>query len=365
MIRTVIYGGSFDPVHRAHEGIIKNLAARFDEVIVVPTYISPFKQGESVAPASLRLEMLNSLDLPSNVFVSDFEIASGGTSYSINTVRHFSSPEKKLYFAIGSEGARSVGKWRCSEELRQLCEFYVIKRPGYDDSRSEFTTADFVGEDVSSSEVKVAIAFGKEDGLVSDSVKRIIKSNDLYTDYVRFTSCYKLFGMKKERIEHTYRATLEGIKLAKRYDESVIKCIIALIMHDIGKYVTPEMLKKMQIPVPDCGDLPAPCVHAEYGAAIAKHCFDLSDEIVEAIRTHTTCGVNMSKLGEIVALADYIEPGRDFEGVEKVRAAARISLTLAVKTMLRQTIDYLSAENSYIAPITIEAYEKYDKLCRG
>ena len=54
MVKTVIFGGSFDPVHKGHEEIINNLADRFDEVIVVPTSVSPFKQGGSAASGKLR-----------------------------------------------------------------------------------------------------------------------------------------------------------------------------------------------------------------------------------------------------------------------------------------------------------------------
>lgn len=359
MIRTVIYGGSFDPVHKAHEAIIANLSHRFDEVIVVPTFISPFKKGESVASAELRLAMLRSLDLPKNTVISDFEISKGGTSYSIDTVKHFSSPERKIYFAIGSEGARSLHKWRQADELMKLCEFYVIKRPGYDDSEVQFVQADFCGEDISSSEVKVAVAFNKLNGLVSESVRKIICENNLYTDYCRYTDAYPVFGMKSERIEHTYRATLEGIKLAKRYDVSVRDAVTALILHDIGKYVTPEKLTEMGIPAPDCSGLPEPCRHAEYGAAIAEHYFKVKDEIVQAVRTHTTCASDMTALAEITALADYIEPGRDFAGVNEVRNAARKSLSLAVESMLELTVNYLESKGKYIAPVTIEAYRKY------
>lgn len=362
MIRTVIYGGSFDPVHKGHEGIIKNLALRFDEVIVVPTFVSPFKRGESVASSDLRLKMLRSIELPYNAVISDFEIVNGGTSYSIDTVKHFASDDRKLYFAIGSEGARSVNRWRSSLELRSMCEFYVIRRPGYDNGESEFTIADFMGADVSSSEVKVAIAFNRAENLLSPKVRQIIDDNGLYRDYCVYTAAFGTFALKPERIEHTYRATLEGIKLAKRYDVNVKDCIISLIMHDIGKYVTPEILEKLDIPVPDCSALPEPCVHAEYSAAIAEHYFKLKAEIVEAIRTHTTCDIDMTPLAEVVALADYIEPGRSFIGVDKVRADAHVSLKLAVKTMLRQTIDYLQNNGRYIAPITFEAYEKYEKL---
>ncbi len=363
MIRTVIYGGSFDPVHKGHEEIIDNLADKFDEVIVVPTHVSPFKQDYKAAPPELRLKMLYKCNFKKNVVISDFEIKKDGCSYSIDTVKHFARNDRKLYFAIGSEGARSVNKWKCAEELKKLVTFYIIRRPGYDESvLPEFEYADFVGEDISSSEVKVAVAMNRVSGLVSKGVEEIIKEQNLYDDYAKYTSSYKIFGLKEERIEHTYRATIEGIKLAKRYDVDVKDCTIALIMHDIGKYVTPEMLEKFQIPVPNCDDLPIECRHAEYGAAICRNYFGLPERIVEAVRTHTTCGMNMDALGEIVALADYIEPGRKFKGVDEVRKAATKSLTLAVELMLKNMIDYLKTKKTYIAPITEEAYRKYAEI---
>ncbi len=367
MIRTVIYGGSFDPVHKGHEAIINNLADRFDEVIVVPTSISPFKRDNKAAPPELRLKMLLSCDFKDNVTVSDYEIAKKGCSYSIDTVKHFSRSDRRLYFAIGSEGARSVHKWRCVDELMRLVTFYVIKRPGYDESvlSEEFEYADFCGEDISSSEVKVAVAMNRADGLVCERVGEIIKSYGLYDDYAKYTASYPVFGLKKERIDHTFRATIEGIKLAKRYDVDVKDCTIALIMHDIGKYATPQLLEKYSIPVPKCDDLPVECRHAEYGAAICRYYFGLPDNIVEAVRTHTTCGMDMDALGEIVALADYIEPGRSFSGVEEVRKAASISLALAMELMLKKTIDYLKAQNKYIAPITERVYRKYTEINRG
>ncbi len=364
-MRTIIYGGSFDPVHKGHEAIINNLADRFDKVLVIPTRVSPFKQDVKAASPELRLKMLQSCKFKDNVVLSDYEINKKGCSYSIDTVRHFTCVGQKLYFAIGSEGARSVNKWRASDELKRLVTFYVIKRPGYDESElSGFEYADFVGEDISSSEVKVAVAMDKLDGLVSEGVKDIIIQHDLYGDYKKYTASYAAFGLKKERIEHTFRATVEGIKLAKRYDVSVKDCAVALIMHDIGKYVTPKMLIERGIPAPSCEDLPIECRHAEYGAAICKYYFGLPENIVEAVRTHTTCGMNMDALGEIVALADYIEPGRKFSGVDEVRKAATKSLEFAVELMLKKTIEYLKAQNKYIAPVTEEVYRKYAEINR-
>lgn len=366
MIKTIIYGGSFDPVHKGHEDIINKLSDRFDEVIVVPTSISPFKQLNKAAPAQLRLQMLRSIKFSDNVMISDYEIAKKELSYSINTVKHFSRPDRELYFAIGSEGARTLDKWKSAEELKKLCHFYVIKRPGYDKSElNNVTYADFCGQDISSSEVKVAVALNKETSLLSESVSKMIRQNGLYDDYKKYTDAYSVFGLKPERIEHTYRATIEGIKLAKRYDADVNDCCIALLLHDIGKYVTPERLESLNIKAPDCSELPLSCRHAEYGAAICEQYFGLKPSIVEAVRTHTTCGMNMDTLSEIVSLADYIEPMRKFKGIEEIRKAACVSLSLAIEMMLKNVIEYLRGQGREIVPVTKEVYKKYKRINEG
>ncbi|MBR2970390.1 MAG: bis(5'-nucleosyl)-tetraphosphatase (symmetrical) YqeK [Clostridia bacterium] len=363
MVRTVIYGGSFDPIHRGHEAIINNLAARFDEVIVVPTSVSPFKQGGSAATSQQRWQMLCACHFPSNVWLSDYEINKAGCSYSIDTVRHFASKDRELYFAIGSEGARSLNKWRNADELKRLCKFYAIKRPGYDGGEhcADIVMADFCGEDVSSSEVKLAIAFDRLQGLVNERVAKIIKENDLYNDYNHFTAAFKTFGLSDKRINHTYNAAGEGIKLAKRYDVDIKSVIIALILHDIGKNMTAESLKKIGISAPDCSHLPIEVRHAEYGAAIAEQMYNQPKEICDAIRTHTVCGMDMTELAEIVALADYIEPSRCFDGVDEVRKAACEDLSLAIQMMLKNTIDYLQQQGKYVVPITKQVYDLYTK----
>lgn len=360
MKRTVIFGGSFDPLHIGHENIIRNLADRFDEVIVVPTYVSPFKQAEKAASPELRLAMLRSANFPDNVIISDYEIGNSGCSYSINTVMNFASEDRKLYFAVGGEAVRTLDKWYQAEKLKRMCVFYAILRPGYDKRRDveNVVWADFCGDDISSSEVKAALGIGYGKSLVSPGVYKIIEENGLYDGYSFVGKAYERFGMKPQRIEHSFNATVEGIKLAKRYDANIKDVTVALLMHDIGKYVTVDMLKNMKIPVPDCGNLPEECRHAEYGAAICKYVYKLSDEIVNAVKYHTTCCPSMDKLTKIVALADFIEPGRKFDGVEKIREAAKNNLDEAVVMMLKSTIDYLRAQNKYVAPITIETYRE-------
>jgi predicted HD superfamily hydrolase involved in NAD metabolism len=96
-------------------------------------------------------------------------------------------------------------------------------------------------------------------------------------------------------------------------------------------------------------------LHAPVGAVIARRDYGVDDpEVLAAIRWHTTGGPDMSLLDEIVFLADYIEPGRSFPGVEKLRALAAASFPEALLAAYDQTLGYLLAEGGLIHPATVE-----------
>ena len=125
-MKRVIYGGSFDPITRAHEEVIKNLAQRFDQVIVMPAFISPFKVGKMSLSGEKRVDLINecvkNLD---SVVVSTYELEQTGTSFSYQTVERYYSPDDELYFAIGSDGLNSLDRWKEPEILAQKCKFYL------------------------------------------------------------------------------------------------------------------------------------------------------------------------------------------------------------------------------------------------
>lgn len=375
---TVIFGGSFDPVHNGHIDIIRQLAARFDRVIVIPTYISPFKLQGGAADGSHRLKMLRmAIGNIRGIELSEYELRQGGCSYTIDTVRALDLNDD-VWLAIGSEGVSTLHLWKEMDELRTLVGFYVIERPQFvvgldmvEQRRKQgyrIKVADFVGLDISSSQIRVANAFDRISGLVPNDVASYIKINSLYDNYNKYTSAYSVFGMKQSRIDHTFGAVMAGIKLAKRFSADVDKTIVALILHDIGKYMDLPKLAAMHIPIQKerLEGLPEPCHHAVFSQAIARHYFGITDEeLLEAILTHTTCEAGMSLVGQIVALADFIEDGRDFEGLSEIRKAAESDLTLAVVLMLKHTIAYFEAENKYLHPSTYRAYKYYSQLKRS
>ena len=167
--------------------------------------------------------------------------------------------------------------------------------------------------------------------------------------------------MKPERIEHTFGATVTGIKLAKLNGVKVDDAVRALLLHDIGKYATDEMLSRYGIEVPEeVKALPPSVQHAPIGALIAEKAFKIRKKsILDAISYHTTGKPKMSKLARVVFMADFIEPGRTFSHVDELRAVTFRKLDLGVEAGLKRAIAHVTDDGGVLCPLTVEAYEYY------
>lgn len=134
-MRRAIFGGSFDPVHMGHVSLASELqkALRLDEIIVMPTGISPFKKDMERRPASGsdRLEMcrLAFADMPF-VTVSDYEVSQGGVSYTVDTVRHFHGlyPDDRLFLLVGGDMLMSFDRWKSWQEILSMCGLAAVSR---------------------------------------------------------------------------------------------------------------------------------------------------------------------------------------------------------------------------------------------
>lgn len=130
-----IFGGSFDPVHTGH--ILVTQAAieevRLARLFLIPAACSPFKLDQQPTPAAHRLAMLRlAFAGRSDCEVDDLEVQRGGTSFAIDTVRHFAEKFSgaKLFYLIGADNVPKLTEWRYTNELATLAEFIVIPRPG-------------------------------------------------------------------------------------------------------------------------------------------------------------------------------------------------------------------------------------------
>ncbi|MER2152033.1 MAG: bis(5'-nucleosyl)-tetraphosphatase (symmetrical) YqeK, partial [Candidatus Limivicinus sp.] len=132
--------------------------------------------------------------------------------------------------------------------------------------------------------------------------------------------------LSEKRIAHVAGCESEAIELARRWGEDPELAAEAAILHDITKRLSPKdqlhLCEKYDIICDDAEkDIPS-LLHAKTGAALACDRFGASEAVVNAIRWHTTGKPDMNLLEKILYLADYIEPTRDFPGVDRLRALA-------------------------------------------
>lgn len=148
------------------------------------------------------------------------------------------------------------------------------------------------------------------------------------------------------RYNHTIRVRDTAVILAKRTDCDINKAMLAGLLHDCAKYYDKDYLLKRAFEFGIMNDEflinNKHIIHAPLGAIIAQEEYGIEDnEVLDAIRYHTTGRENMTLLEKIVYLADYIEPERDFDGVERVRELAKGNINLAILRALEDSIYYL------------------------
>lgn len=171
---------------------------------------------------------------------------------------------------------------------------------------------------------------------------------------------YLIENIGEKRYEHSLRVVEVAIKLARLYGVDEEKAGIAGILHDCAKIRDKELLLKKSEAFGIIGDIVieknTELIHAPLGAEIAREVFKIEDkDILNAIRYHTTGRVGMTKLEKIIFLADYIEPMRNFAGVENVRKLVQHNLDKAVIKAMDQTINFLIYKEALISKDTIEA----------
>jgi predicted HD superfamily hydrolase involved in NAD metabolism len=165
--------------------------------------------------------------------------------------------------------------------------------------------------------------------------------------------------LSPKRFQHSQGVSQTAEKLAERYGADPGKALLAGILHDCAREIPSNNLlhtaQAFGIVVSDIERLEPVLLHARLGARIAQTEYGINDpEILQAITLHTTGGPEMSLLDKIIFLADYIEPGRDFPGVDKLRSVAELDLDRAVIAAYDQTIRYLVSQQGLMHPATIE-----------
>ncbi|VBB07886.1 Hypothetical protein LUCI_3151 [Lucifera butyrica] len=165
--------------------------------------------------------------------------------------------------------------------------------------------------------------------------------------------------LSPSRFRHSLGVSRSAVELAERFGADINKARVAGILHDCARELPGEtllqMAEKFGIVVNDVESHSPSLLHAPVGARLAQEQYGIHDiAILQAITLHTVGGPVMTVLDQIVYLADFIEPGRVFPGVDQLRLLAGKNLREAVLAGYDQTLNYLVARRGLIHPATVE-----------
>ena len=135
-LRIGVYGGTFDPVHLGHLVPVEEtrVALGLDRILYVPAYHPPHKPASPSAPAHHRFAMLAlALEPYPSLLLSDFEVARGGTTYTIETLRHLRAQREdaEILLVLGSDSLAQIETWRSFRELLAEFRLAVVEREGF------------------------------------------------------------------------------------------------------------------------------------------------------------------------------------------------------------------------------------------
>ncbi len=165
-------------------------------------------------------------------------------------------------------------------------------------------------------------------------------------------------NISTKRYIHSVNVSTTAAKLAEFYGCDAKKAGIAGLVHDCARELDMQELLNCLTAEGIAADALTLSVkellHGPAAVHICRKVFGIEDEeILSAVRYHTTGRENMSLLEKMLYLSDFIEPSRSFDGVEEVRGLAFGKLDEAILLAIDLSIRYIMSKNGLIHVDTI------------
>ena len=161
------------------------------------------------------------------------------------------------------------------------------------------------------------------------------------------------------RVAHVLGCRDEAVRMAAHWGENVENAARAGILHDITKVLDGPLQLTLCAAydkvLSDFSRKYPKTLHALTGSLVAERIFGENEAVVQAICNHTTGRADMTTLEKIIYVADYMEPCRNFPGVEKLRELAYSDLDAALKLGLEMTLEHLARQGNEVSPESREA----------
>lgn len=375
-----IFGGSFNPPHIGHIRAAQSAAQMLGltKVLLVPACQVPHKEPSAGDPAPhQRLEMVRLAAASHPLLeVSDLEIRREGRSYTWDTIQALRAqyPEAEFTLLLGSDMFCGFGKWIHAEEISREVKLAVLSRGEKREQQEIASAAVSLNAwgaratvvpnpvtEISSTQVRRLLAFGCGDEFLPGGVAEYIHENKLYDTAANWKHLpmeqlepIVIRLLNPNRVRHVLGCRDTCVALAEKWGADVTDAARAGILHDITKALDGPLqltLCRAYGKILDDFSRKYPkTLHALTGSLVARRIFGENEHVVSAIRSHTTGKPNMNLLETIVYVADYMEPNRDFPGVEQLRALAFSDLRGALKLGLEMTLEHLKNQGCEVSP---------------
>lgn len=393
MGRLGVYGGSFNPPHIGHSLAAAEMIDHLglDRLLIIPAAIPPHKTlAAGSPPPEERLALCRlAFAAVKKAEVTDIELRREGPSYTVDTLRQLRSqyPKDELFLLMGTDMLLSFQNWRAPEEITALATLAVMHREEDEalwdqvrqaaaDLSARFGARIVLVENrciqVSSTTVRRLLALRATAYLESEVRDRILSKGwylcredfrNLPFDRLKEVS---LSLHDEKRRPHVCGCSDTACEMAKRFGTDPELARRAGILHDITKAMGPaeqlHLCQRYAMVTTELQRDNPKLLHAKTGAVVAQEVFGEAQELVEAIRWHTTGKPAMTTLEKILYIADYMEPNRKFPGVETLRELAWKDLDAAMFCGLDQSVALLRKQGRIIDPDSLAAWQYYGKI---
>ena len=312
-MRIALLGGSFDPVHNGHLRIAKTALRKLaiDEVWFLPCKDAPLKNGQHVSFKD-RCNMVSlAISAYRKMKLCTIEGELEGTSYTIRTIQELQKryPNDQFSFLIGDDQAAQFDKWKDSETLLKIANFYIFSRfenpvvhPGMQSIQMDLIN-------VSSTDIRQ----GKKRYLLDKMVKRYIGEHYLYLE-----ECVKQC-MGEKRYRHSQSVASLCVALAKAHHLNEKKAYAMGITHDICKQMDVEKATIwMRHYLPSKMSEAYAIWHGYIGADYVKRYLYIHDKDVISAIYHHVLGDKTTPYDSILFVADKLDPSRGYDSSEQI-----------------------------------------------
>lgn len=383
MARIGIYGGAFNPPHTGHiraaEYAVQTL--NLDKLLLIPSCSSPHKPLPAGSPTPEQRLAMTKLWAGEKMEVCDMELSRGGTSYTYQTVEQLKAtyPEDELILFMGTDMFLSFHTWKEPQRILNcvsLAVFYrgdkgeqpaiAAKQQEYELAGNRVYLVENPVTEISSTQLRRMLVFRCAAPFMDERVLTHITENGLYAtakDYRKLPmeelEQVVINLLNPNRVRHVLGCRDTAADLARVWGADVTDAARAGLLHDITKALDGPLqltlCKEYGKVLDEFSENNPKTLHALTGSLVAERIFGENKAVVKAIESHTTGKPAMNTLEKIIYVADYMEPNRDFPGVEDLRRLAYTDLDGALKLGLEMTLAMLKEQKRQISPASSQA----------